>query len=302
VIELRRLHQVIVLMETRNYVKAAEILKISQPSLSRSIQQLEQQFGVLLFHRTSRQLVPTDICQLIAARGRLILRDSDQLYRMVQGKSDIEAKSISLGTGMYAKCALVPAIISRFTAAHPDIRLNLTSSRWQDGREQLRQGDIDVYIGEATGDPHDPLYAYRYLRRRQGYIVVRRGHPLTSVAGLTFDDVEQYPLAGAKIPPRLFRHFRAVTGLGDMNAQGTIFDPHFESHLWEDIVELVANTDAVTFGAPAIIAGYEDRLVCLDLMLPWLHNHGAVIWRRDPAPSPEASMFIELILELDGNL
>jgi DNA-binding transcriptional LysR family regulator len=125
---------------------------------------------------------------------------------------------------------------------------------------------------------------------------------LTKIADLSFEHVADYPLAGTKIPPRLFRYFPSSARLGEVDARDAIFDPHFEGYLWEDMVTIVTSTDAVTFGTPSSISKYDGQLVCLDLLLPWLHNSGAIIWRADAGPSPEVDAFIKIARAVDESI
>jgi DNA-binding transcriptional LysR family regulator len=301
-IELNRLHQIAVLAEARSFIRAARILGISQPSLSRSIQDLEGQLGVQLFNRASPQLAPSEICVLILEKGEEILKLSKELSDLIERRRRLEMGQVSVGTGMYAKHVLMDAIISTYVASFPNVQLELKSSNWTVCRELLKDQKIDVFIGEAEDEVQNPLFDYHYLRRRQGYIVVRRDHPLTKIADLSFDHVARYPLAGTKIPRRLFKYFPSSASLGEVDPREAIFDPHFEGYLWEDMVTIVASTDAVAFGTPASISKYDGLLVCLDLLLPWLHNSGAIIWRADAGPSPEVDAFIKIARAVDESI
>ena len=80
-LELQQLRQVIALAEHGSFVRAAAALHISQPALSRSIQNLEQRFGSELFLRSSGGVVPTDVGRLYLERARDLLRMADELDR-----------------------------------------------------------------------------------------------------------------------------------------------------------------------------------------------------------------------------
>lgn len=298
-IELKGLQHITVLAESRNFVRAAQILGISQPSLTRSIQALERQLGVLLFNRLSPQLAPTEICTLIVDRGKDILERSEELSDLIRRRKRMQKGHVSVGTGMYAKHALMDSVIAKYTAKFPDVRLDLNSSNWTVCRELLNQQKIDLFIGEADEEIPSPLFAYHYLRRRQGYIVVRRDHPLTKIVDLNFDHVAEYPLAGTKVPRRLFNYFPSSARLGEIDTEHAIFDPHFEGHMWEDMVTLVTSTDAVTFGTPTSVSKYGGQLVCLKLLLPWLHTKGAVIWRLDAGYLPEIEALVSITRTVD---
>ncbi len=72
--------------------------------------------------------------------------------------------------------------------------------------------------------------------------------------------------------------------------------------MWEDMIPLVTSTDAVTFGPPTSITKYDCELVCLKLLLPWLHTNGAIIWRSDEGQSPEIEALINIIRAVDDGI
>ena len=77
--ELQQLRQVVALAEHRSFVRASAALHISQPALSRSIQNLERRFGSSLFLRSAAGVVPTDLGRLYIERARDLLRMADEL-------------------------------------------------------------------------------------------------------------------------------------------------------------------------------------------------------------------------------
>jgi DNA-binding transcriptional LysR family regulator len=100
-IETRLLQQVVILAEVRSYAKAAKILHLSQPALSRSIQQLESRIGQRLFDRLRRQIQLTEVGLLFVNRARDLLARGDDLEREVSLLNGSRGGQLTIGAGPY---------------------------------------------------------------------------------------------------------------------------------------------------------------------------------------------------------
>lgn len=100
-IETRLLHQVVILAETRGYAKAAKMLHLSQPALSRSIQQLESRIGQRLFDRSRQQIQLTEAGLLFVNRARGLLARGDDLEREVRLLNESRGGQLNMGAGPY---------------------------------------------------------------------------------------------------------------------------------------------------------------------------------------------------------
>jgi len=101
-VEVRQLRHVLALVEHENFRKAAEVLHLSQPSLTKSIQQLERTCGVRLFERRGKSVVPTVFGQLVAETARQVLDALDALTRKINETTNLEAGELAVGAGPYA--------------------------------------------------------------------------------------------------------------------------------------------------------------------------------------------------------
>ncbi|MFS4834724.1 hypothetical protein SOO12_13995, partial [Staphylococcus aureus] len=90
---------------------------------------------------------------------------------------------------------------------------------------------------------------------RAGRVVVRPDHPLTVLSDPGLDDIGRYPLAGPRLPARVFAHFPEGTALGRLDHASAQFVPHFESDSWAVVTGLLLQTDAVAFANPSMLTG-----------------------------------------------
>jgi DNA-binding transcriptional LysR family regulator len=121
----RFLHGFVAVFRCRNFRVAAEQLGIPLASLSRYIKALENQLGVKLFQRTTRQVVPTSLAEILYARVQKPLQDlSDALYETQQAKGSISGVVRLTTTSMMAEIIL-PSVLQQLAQNYPEIRLEL---------------------------------------------------------------------------------------------------------------------------------------------------------------------------------
>lgn len=300
-IELKRLRQVVALADSGNFARAAQALHMSQPALSRSIQDLEKQLGAPLFERPPREIRPTSLGALIVEEGRELLRRAAALDAAIADHRGL-SRTVVFGSGLYSNVTLVPRAIAAFAAQQPDVQVKVVAGGWRDCRDMLERGAMDFFIGERTDDETAEAYRERPLRERQGRVVVRKGHPLCALPACTLADIAQYPFAGARLPERIARHFPRKAKLGRPDAGGKLLVPRFEAYSWTAISAIVQDSDAVAFGSASLVAESGGALVCLDVVLPWLRYVGAVVWRAERGLSSSAQSFADVAIEIDATL
>jgi DNA-binding transcriptional LysR family regulator len=112
-VELRHLAQALVLAEYRNFARAAKVLHMSQPALTRSIQALEERMGLPLFERMRSGVEPTDAGQLLLKRAKAMLGQADDLMREVGGVGTGVQAGLRVAVGPYPAGMIVsPAVVA----------------------------------------------------------------------------------------------------------------------------------------------------------------------------------------------
>ena len=126
--------------------RAAERLHIAQPPLSRQIQQLEEEIGVLLFERGSRPLKLTEAGRFFHAHARQLLAQTAELASMTQRVGQIERR-MSIGFVASTLYGMLPKVIRRFRAEYPMVDLTMHEMTTMDQIQALKDGRIDVGFG-----------------------------------------------------------------------------------------------------------------------------------------------------------
>ena len=205
-IDLRLLRHARALAEHGSFRRAAEALKIAQPSLSRGIKDLEAQVGLPLFIRSRSGHQPTDFGRVFSQQATALLAGADELEREIETAKGLAGDEIAVGFGSYAAEALAPMCAARFAESHPGVRLRIEMNDPVLILRSLRARTIDLAIGEqSVVASSDDLEILATLKPVPGYVVVRSGHPLTGKAHITLADVLDFPYAQVvMLPPRVF--------------------------------------------------------------------------------------------------
>jgi len=175
VVELRHLRYFVAVAEERNFTRAAERLHIAQPPLSRQIQQLEEDLGVLLFERNSRPLKLTDTGRFFYTHALQLLAQTAELQAMTKRVGKIEHK-MSVGFVGSTLYGMLPRIIRRFRQTYPDVELILHEMSTMDQIKALKEGVIDVGFGRIRHE--DPSVRRVVLREERMIVALPVGHPL----------------------------------------------------------------------------------------------------------------------------
>lgn len=144
--DLRQLRYFVALATQQNYGKAAGVLHVTQPALSRQIRLLEEELGVKLFERHARGAAPTDEARLLLERALFLLRyveqtKSDLLARQREPRGPV-AIGLSPGLAQQLTVLLTKASLHYF----PEVRLRIVEGFAPSLQTMLAQGEVDIAL------------------------------------------------------------------------------------------------------------------------------------------------------------
>ncbi|PNV61919.1 LysR family transcriptional regulator [Clostridium sp. chh4-2] len=132
--------------EELNFTKAAKRLYISQQSLSNHISNLEKEFDVILFNRTT-PLTLTYAGQALKARARQFLDLRDETYKEIADIKDFSTGRISIGVSHTRGRKILPEILPLYKERFPNIELHLVEGNSSELDSDLLHGKVDLIIG-----------------------------------------------------------------------------------------------------------------------------------------------------------
>lgn len=143
---MKQFQYVLVLSQEGSFSKAADILNISQPSLSQYIKKIETQVGAELFDRLNGNVRLTDAGEVYVDIGRQILDLEHQMEIQLTDLSSNKSGTIRLGISPYRSVHMVPDILQKFNQIYPNIQLIITEKSGTDLIDAAERGDFDLCV------------------------------------------------------------------------------------------------------------------------------------------------------------
>ncbi len=176
--KLHHLRNVVAIVERGSLRAAAKHLGLAQPAISRSIRELEQELGVVLFERNKFGMTLTAAGEIFVRRARGMQAEMERTLDEIEQFKGADRGSIAVAFSGATLLALLPAIISRFHERFPNTRLKIVERTLPMVETELRDGLVDLYYGPVGDGFKDPALTVALLFENRRIIVGRRDHPL----------------------------------------------------------------------------------------------------------------------------
>jgi LysR family nitrogen assimilation transcriptional regulator len=190
--ETRALRYFQAVAELGSYSRASELLRISQPAVSRQIAKLEHELDTALFRRHGHGVTLTDAGRILLERSQIALRQLDQTKSEIRSGKAGPAGVVSFALPPAAGYFLAPALVRRFAADYPNVFLRIVGGFSGYIHEWLARGRVDLAC------VHNPLpqrgFEITPLVKEEVYLVGRPTHGLPPGGRVTISDLPAIPL------------------------------------------------------------------------------------------------------------
>ncbi|GAA2205411.1 LysR family transcriptional regulator [Nonomuraea monospora] len=178
---LQQLRYVVALAEELNFGRAALREGVRQPPFSQQIGKLEEELGVRLFERTTRQVRLTAAGEAFVAEARTSLAHAELAAEAARRAGRGEAGRLAIGFVGSATNLTLPRVLRRFRARYPGVQVELRELTTAQQAEELRQGLLDVGLLHAPlAGPAAEVLSTRTVARELLLAALPSGHPLAS--------------------------------------------------------------------------------------------------------------------------
>ncbi|SDK53720.1 DNA-binding transcriptional regulator, LysR family [Paenibacillus sp. ov031] len=286
--DIRVLKYFLTVANVGNITKAAEILHITQPTLSRQLMDLEEELGTRLFIRGKRQITLTDSGLLFQQRVKEIISLLDKTERDLAEQKDLIGGVVSIGCVESTVSRALPELLEEFSNRHPRVQYELYSADGDDIREKLDRGNIDIGIFL------EPIEAAKYEYIRLPYeekwgILMRRDDPLAQKKFIGIEDILALPL----IPPRrTIVQNEIASWLGVENDSLSIFASH---NLLTNAMLLVERKLGYAICVSGSYTIRESSRTCFVPFEPERTTSHVLAWKKNKIFSSATAHFIQFI-------
>lgn len=176
-LESRRLRHFLAVYELGSIGQASEKLLLTQPALSKSIRQLEDELGVRLFDRTPMGVVPTVFGNALALHAKSIeaqIRNAEAQISSLKGKAQ---GHVTIGIGPSVARNIMPSATRTLRSLQPGIALTVIEGLVDELLPKLRRGELDLMVG-SWPRVADPMFTTEVVLLDRLEVIARTDHPL----------------------------------------------------------------------------------------------------------------------------
>ena len=268
--------------------RAAEELRLSQPSVSLQIQRLEETMGAVLFERRGPQIRLTAEGELLQELARPLVDGLDGLPDAFHSRlGRLEAGEVNIAAGESTILYILPGLVAQFRQQYPGIHLHLHNVTGKDGLSMIRNEEVDFAVGSMVDIPADiryePIYSFKPM------LIMAPDHPLADKERIELKDLTPY---GLILPPKRLTTWRIV----DFTFQR--FDVPYQVALevggWEVIKRYVSLGMGISI-VTSICLTEDDRLVARDMSDYFPRRSYGLVLKKGRFFSPQAQRFIDRV-------
>lgn len=189
---IAKLQQFLAVCQYQSVSRAAEVLHISQPSVSGTIRDLESEFQINLFRHEGRRLVLTAEGSFLRERGQQLVRQFEELSWQMEDLGN-QKNRFRIGIPPMAGTIFFPQLYKAFEAAYPEITLSITECGSLHAEKLLNEGELDLVMATLPAEP-SPEFSCQKLARTELVLAVSPAHRLANAKAIDVTMLAEEPL------------------------------------------------------------------------------------------------------------
>ena len=284
--EIRVLRYFLAVVREEGINRAAEVLHITQPTLSRQLSQLEEEVGVKLFHRGAKKITLTNEGILLRRRAEEILSLVDRTQQELGEQDALVEGRIVIGGGELAAMQLLPEMIEGFREKYPLVTFDIFTGNADLVKEQMDKGLIDIGV---LLEPID-MEKYEFIRlqgRERWVVLMRPDDPLAEKEAIHAKDLENAPLI---LPRRTNIQNELSNWLGNSFREQQVL---FTGNLTTNSALIVQRGLAYSLVIEGSIPFWDKEKIAYRPLSPELTASSVLAWKKQQPFSLAATKFIE---------
>ncbi len=285
---IKNLQYFLTLIETANFTKAAEKSFITQPTLSKIIQRLEENLGQQLLHRNNQKVEPTQAGLLLAQNAREIVGQWHRLQEELSNLSGLKSGQLRLGVCSMMSSLLI-SLLTEFRQRYPGIELLMHEYGGGLSCEQaLLTNSLDIGLS-VLPVTHDNDLAHHDITGYPLMACLPEGHPLCDKQQISWLDFEPFPFISYN------EQFSLNTLIKRQSEKaGVKLNIAFRSGQWDFLATMVEANMGVAILPEPICARLKSSKLVFKPITPTLTWDLALIWRKDLPLTPAANALLRL--------
>lgn len=289
-ITLGRIKSFIAVADLGGFRKAAEELSVSQSAMSTHIRELEEELGVRLLRRTTRQVGLTEDGKLFLAKVRRTLDDFQSIINETREHATVARGRVSVAFVPSIAAGALPEILSGFARKHPEITVQISDERTELIEARLRRNDVDFAVCPSGGRDSD--FEFEPVVNDPYFAIFPKTHALAREREITLARFSTFPLV-------LMRQGLNMRDVLDAAASrsGVQLRPQYEVCNHDTLTGIVAAGLGIgTMPRTTISMVHHPRLSMARLVEPEITRAIGILKRRGEPLQPAAKKLVDVIL------
>jgi DNA-binding transcriptional LysR family regulator len=176
---LRHIELIAELYDSRSILKASRRLNLTQPTVTKALQDVEATLAVPLFKRSNRGLEPTAYGDIFVRHAKIVLAQLRHAAEEIESLRAGYSGKVTVGTLLAASASILPDAIALLKKDRPGVAISIVVGTYDVLLPSLLVGDLDMVLGRMPEQGRNRALVYEDFYTEPICLVVRRGHPLT---------------------------------------------------------------------------------------------------------------------------
>ena len=286
--ELRTLRYFLTTADEGNITRAAHILHVTQPTLSRQLMELERELGTVLIVRGKKGVTLTDDGMLFRQRAEEIVELADRAEKTFVERENTVSGIVSIGATEAVGSRLLARIMKKFSDKYPLIQFHLYNEMADNIKERMDKGLVDVGL---LLEPVDTTkYDFVLLSQTETWgVLMRKDHPLSQRESVTPQEMAKYPLI---LPLRENVRADIINWLGKEERELKI---PLGYTLLSNAVLMVEEGMGCAFCLDGALAIHSSPNLKFIPISPEHTTRSVLLWKKNHLFTPATSLFIQEI-------
>ena len=182
--KLSHIRDILAVAETGSLRAASRKLGITQPTITRSIRDMEDELGLLLFTRHAHGVILTETGQRFVQRATAIQSEVRHIYEELGQTKGEQAGQVTIAISAAAGLAIMPLVLNKFQHKYSNALLKFTESLFQPVEAAILSGQVDLFVGPVYEDVSTTSLVVEKIFDNRRVIIARKGHPLVEAGSL----------------------------------------------------------------------------------------------------------------------
>ncbi len=301
----RRLRHLLLLVKYGHFGRAAAALNISQPALTKSIQALEAELGVILLDRKRGAVMLTAFGELVVERSWTLLNAEEDLLREISLLAGLEMGSLRVALGPYPSVISGYPAMARLLARRPKISVAVHVAGWREVAHQVAAREVDLGLAELSGVHEDDQFATELVGQHHGRIFCRPGHPILASGRVELPALLEFPWLASRIPARIVAGLQRSFGrAGKLDELTGDFIPAVMVDVPMQIGDLLAGCDTLALASLGFMEHDLDagKVAVVPTSKLAFHASYGFIYLKDRSLTPAALAYMDEVRAVEAEI